>query len=256
MYQTKGYKSLTRLMYIQKQIPPQMRKPLPGPNTRRSPRINTTTSKAAKNDLEAELAAALAKAQTRGQIGVTTRKYSSNRGISGKLGLSHFERTGSDGFGRDNSEYGNEPEGSTAQVQEEHIERPEVQTKDEMLKWWKDYLNNRPLMRCLDDQEEDSSPGDQLFDKLFNEVFFTLEEMQNRDRNFWSKVRTELMPSEEETFIYWDGYWPWEDLDDPGHGADGLENFMQRSKNLTDLGKARRPVDGSDGRLRYVHKYS
>jgi hypothetical protein len=218
-----------------------MQKLLPGPYTRRSPRINTATSKEAKTDLEARLAVALVKAQTRGQIGVTKRKYSSNRGISGRLGLNPFERTGSDGFGRDNSGYGNEPEESIA-VQEEHIERPEVQTKQETLKWWKDYLNNRPLMRCLDDLEEDSSPGDQLFDKLFNEVFFTLEEMENRDRDFWSKVRTELMPSEEETFIDWDGYWPWGDLDDGGNGADGLENFMQRSKNLTDLGEAEKAV--------------
>jgi hypothetical protein len=243
----KGAIKLGRELYIQKQIHTQMRKLLPGAYTRRSPRINTTTSKTAKNDLEAGLAAALAKAQTRGQIGATARKHSSNRSIPESLRLSSSERTG---FGRNSSEYKHET-GDTA-VNEGGIERPEVQTTEETLQWWKESLNDRPLMRYLDDLEGNTSAGDELFDQLFGEVLFTIDDMQNRDKDFWSKVRTGLKPSEEEGFIEWDGYWPSEGLDDGGHGADSLENFIQRGKNLTERRKLRRSI--YDVRLRYVHR--
>lgn len=166
--------------------------------------------------------------------------------------LDSFGRTDLEDLGKNNSAHGNGSRDSIL-VRNEYLERPEAQTTQETLKWWKEYLNNRPLMRCLDDPDEEPCAGDQLFCKLYDEVLLTLEEMQNKA--FWENLRHELRPDEEETFVDWDGDWDWDDLEDEGHGADGLENFMQRSRNRADVGKLRRSLEGHDGRLRYIHKY-
>ncbi|KAF4629670.1 hypothetical protein G7Y89_g8474 [Cudoniella acicularis] len=124
---------------------------------------------------------------------------------------------------------------------------------EEKLQRNREFFDNRPLMRCLDDYDKYQIIGDLLFDRLLEEVQVKVDEIADskyrgeiKIREFWGNVRSQLNIDDEE--IYHD--WPY--VEEPVEDlTKGLRKFRLGSKMISRWWKMGIPIGIYVQKLKY-----
>lgn len=131
---------------------------------------------------------------------------------------------------------------------EENVDRPREQTGLDAYIWWRTFLC--ATMKAPNDHE---SMGEELYSRLLEEVQ-TLAAETLQSRAFWNNVRVQLRIEDEE--IYKDTLLT--DRNDEteedawGSYGHGLDNFMQRGRNIIEGGDMRAAFEKRKWRWKYI----